>query len=107
MKINPTGIDLRRSELAKVGQTPADSGKKQGAGATSAGAAPRGDQVQISNAGRALASQAASGAGQTADVQGLSAERVSEIRDRILQGAYNSVEVVDQVARRMLESGDI
>jgi len=49
MKINPTGIDLRRSELAKVGQTPADSGKKQGAGAASASAAPRGDQVQISN----------------------------------------------------------
>jgi hypothetical protein len=107
MKINPTGIDLRRSELTKVAQAPADSGKKQGTGATSASAAPRSDQVQISNAGRALASQAATGAGQTSDVQGLSPERVSEIRDKILQGAYNSVEVVDQVARRMLERGDI
>jgi anti-sigma28 factor (negative regulator of flagellin synthesis) len=107
MKINPTGIDLRRSELTKSVQTPADSGKKQGAGSSSAASATRSDQVQISNAGRALASQAATGAGQTADVQGLSPERVAEIRDRVLQGAYNSVEVVDQVARRMLERGDI
>ena len=33
--------------------------------------------------------------------------RIAEIRGRILQGAYNSVEIVDQVARKMLERGDI
>jgi hypothetical protein len=37
----------------------------------------------------------------------LGPERVTEIRQRILEGAYNSIEVVDEVARRMLERGDI
>ena len=107
MKIQGTGIDLRRSELAQQVQTQADSGKKQGADSSTAAAAPRNDRVQISSAGRALASQAAVSAGHAAEAEGLSPARVAEIRGRILEGAYNSVEVVDQVARRMLESGDI
>lgn len=37
----------------------------------------------------------------------LSGERIDEIRGQILRGAYDSVEVVDRVARRMLEKGDI
>ena len=56
----------------------------------------------VSDAGRALAAQAAGGA------QGaLTPERVAEVRERILSGAYNSLEVVEQVARKMLASGDI
>ena len=35
----------------------------------------------------------------------LTSERVGEIRQRILEGAYNSLDVVDEVARRMLERG--
>ncbi len=107
MKIQGTGIDLRRSELARQVQTQAESGKKQGADSSTAAAAPRSDQVQISSAGRALASQAAISAGHAAEAEGLSPARVAEIRGRILQGAYNSVEIVDQVARKMLERGDI
>lgn len=107
MKIQGTGIDLRRSELAKQVQTQAEPGKKQAAAAPVTSTAPRSDQVQISNAGRALASQAAASAGHAAEAEGLSPARVAEIRGRILEGAYNSVEVVDQVARRMLERGDI
>ena len=37
----------------------------------------------------------------------LGPERIMEIRFRILKGAYASVEVVDEVARRMLERGDV
>jgi hypothetical protein len=33
--------------------------------------------------------------------------RTAEIRERILAGVYNSPDVVAQVARRMLASGDI
>ena len=108
MRINGSGIDLRRSELAKGVQSPAESGKKQAAATTQQGGAPvRGDKVQISTAGKALAAQAASSAGHAAETEGLSPERIAQIRSRILEGAYNSVEVVDQVARRMLERGDI
>ena len=105
MKIQGTGIELRRSELAKQVQTQVESGKKQES--STAAPAPRSDRVQISSAGRALATQAAVSAGHAAEAQGLSPARVAEIRGRILQGAYNSVEVVDQVARRMLDRGDI
>lgn len=106
MKINHSGIDFRRAELAKSVTAPAESGKKQTAGQAGSTAA-RSDSVQISDAGKALAAQQAEAAGPAASKGSLSAERIAEIRQRILDGAYNSVEVVDQVARRMLDSGDI
>jgi hypothetical protein len=37
----------------------------------------------------------------------LSREHVAEIRQRISDGAYNTVEVANQVARRVLRSGDL
>jgi len=37
----------------------------------------------------------------------LTEERIAEIRARIASGAYNSPEVAEEIARRMLESGDI
>ncbi len=55
----------------------------------------RRDSVEISDAGRAMANER------------LSAERVAEVRQRILSGAYNATEVVDTVARRILQRGDI
>ena len=33
--------------------------------------------------------------------------RLAEIRQRILDGAYNSLETVERVARRILSSGDL
>ncbi len=61
------------------------------------------DTVQISDAGRTLATEergvSASGS--------LSPERVAELRKRVLEGAYNSTAVVDQVARRILDRGDV
>lgn len=37
----------------------------------------------------------------------LSSEQVAEIRRRIRDGAYNTVEIADRVAQRLLESGDL
>lgn len=59
---------------------------------------PRSDSVEISSHGRTLA-------------RGLDAEmdpeRVAELRRKAYQGAYNSLDVVDQVARRILTRGDL
>lgn len=38
---------------------------------------------------------------------GVSGERVAEVRKRIRDGAYNAVEVADQVAQRLVRSGDL
>lgn len=64
--------------------------------------APRNDSVQISDAGRALA-----GPGGSARAASLSPERVADLRKKVLEGAYNSVQSVDQVAQRILKSGDL
>jgi len=62
----------------------------------------RSDQVQISDAGRAMAGEL-----QGSESAGLSAERTAELRRKVLEGAYNSMTVVDQVAQRILGRGDI
>jgi negative regulator of flagellin synthesis FlgM len=61
----------------------------------------RTDKVQISDAGRALAARDGSEAGS------LDPARAERIRERVLSGAYDTLEVVDAVARRLLDSGDI
>ena len=58
-------------------------------------AAPARDRVELSAEGRALARASA-----------LDSNRVGEIRTRVLQGAYDSLSVIDTVARRMLQRGD-
>ena len=103
MKINMAGIEFQRSGLAK-GVQPGSSEPKKSA-TQPAAPVQRGDSVQISDAGRALAAQRADAIRPTSGE--LTAERIGEIRQRILEGAYNSVDVVDQVARKMLERGDI
>lgn len=89
--------------------TPASSPAKTpaaGTPGTSAASRPspalRSDSVQISDAARALASSE----GPRAAASGLTTERVQQLRERVLQGAYNSTAVADQVARRILSSGD-
>jgi hypothetical protein len=37
----------------------------------------------------------------------LSEAQLTEIRRRVLAGAYDSIEVIDAVARRILERGDL
>lgn len=60
------------------------------------------DQVATLRAGRALA------AGGDAPIRpSLDPVRIARIRARILSGAYASLEVVDALARRLLDSGDL
>ena len=103
MKINGKSLDvLRPAATRPVGgaQGPSTDASAAQPTKTSGTSAGRSDSVQISDAGRALATGGPSGTGS------LSAERVAELRKRVLEGAYNSANVVDQVAKRILERGD-
>lgn len=101
MRIPDRASDMQiRTEATKpVRPAATEAGARPAAPAPSA---PRADKVQISDAGRALAANAGGGA-----VSGLSAERTADIRQRVLHGAYDSLDVVDTVARRLLETGDV
>jgi hypothetical protein len=63
----------------------------------------RSDTVEISDAGRALAARDGT---ETTSKSGLEPARADQIRGRVLSGAYDTLEVVDTVARRLLDSGD-
>lgn len=105
MNINGIRPEILRSDTARdLKRGGGESDSKQSV-TQPASPAERGDKVQISDAGRALAAQAAEGSNAARGE--LTPERVSEIRHRILSGAYNSLDVVEQVARKMLASGDI
>lgn len=56
----------------------------------------RTDSVEISDRGRSLAGAAE-----------IDPERVAELRQKVYEGAYNSLDLVDQVARRILVRGDL
>jgi anti-sigma28 factor (negative regulator of flagellin synthesis) len=98
MRIDPrSSSEIQfRSTTPTRGSEPITEPRTDAAGGDERPARP--DRVEISTEGRALA---AAGAG------GLTAERVTEIRQRILAGAYDSTAVIDTVARRMLARGDI
>jgi negative regulator of flagellin synthesis FlgM len=73
------------------------------AGVPPNGAGPaKSDSVQISSAGRSLAGRV-----EADERTRLDPERVAELRTKVLTGAYNTLDVVDQVARRMLSRGDL
>lgn len=104
MKINSSIFDPLRPDRG----TPADSTNASRAGGTSkpvspvAPVSPRRDSVQISDSARTLALRAESN-----ERAGMNAERVADLRQKVYEGAYNALDVVDQVARRILTRGDI
>ncbi len=60
------------------------------------------DSVQLSESGKSMA--------RKLDVEyrdTLDPERTAELRRKVLEGAYNTLDVVDQVARRILQRGDL
>ncbi len=95
-------IHGKSAEIAQPKTTPAESVRPSVAPNVSheqpAQRSRREDRVQISDAGRAKAAEATGG---------LDPQRVTEVRRKVLEGAYNSVNVVDTVARRILEQGDV
>jgi hypothetical protein len=93
MKINPGGSKPVRPE------PPRDP--RHGAGEVrdpASSGVERQDTVEISDAGRAKAASLEPGA---------PADRLQQIRERVLRGAYDTDEVVAAVARRILEWGDV
>lgn len=105
MRIDRSNPEIQKSELAsRVRETGAKPTPSGGGPAQPVAAVPRVDRVEISDAGRALAAQASEATQAGGE---MSADRVSELRQRVLSGAYDSLAVVDQVARRMLQNGDV
>ena len=96
MKINGGSTGPVRPESPRDARGPATGKAGEGTGSSSA----RVDSVEISEAGRAKAAESAGG------LDARSA-RLMEIRQRILGGAYDTDEVVAEVARRILERGDL
>ena len=97
MKINGGSNNPIRSDAARDERSPALDKSK------SNGAANRVDTVEISDAGRARAAETV----QSTAASGSRQARLQAIRERILQGAYDTDEVVGEVARRILERGDL
>jgi anti-sigma28 factor (negative regulator of flagellin synthesis) len=94
MKINGGGNGPIRSDATRderiSGQNKTDAGVKTA----------RVDRVEISTAGKARAAEIAA-------APNARAARLQDIRERILQGAYDTDEVVGEVARRILDRGDL
>ncbi len=72
----------------------------------SQGADPKGrsDRVEISPEGRVLSSQSAAG---SQDAEAVSEGRLSQIRDRMRDGTYDTPDVAEEVARQIINSGDL
>jgi hypothetical protein len=99
MHVNKIAADIIRTDALQ---------RVQGSGTPQAPVEPvplaRGaDAVQLSDAGLALAT---SGTAKPA-VSSLDPRRADHIRSSILSGAYNSLEMADQVARAVIRSGDL
>ena len=101
MQVNKSPGEIARTEAAQrtqqtVAPTPATT--------EAPAAVRRVDAVQISDVGRALSGNDADA---SSEAGALDPRRADEIRSRVLSGAYNSVEMADQVARSILRSGDL
>jgi hypothetical protein len=106
MQVNKTPGELARTDAVQRTQQPAAPAP---ATTDAPSAVHRVDAVQISDAGRAMSGTDGDvdGTSQSTESTGLDPRRADEIRTRVLSGAYNSVEMADQVARSILRSGDL
>ena len=100
MRINGSIFDPLRPDRVTPNGSPSVSRPAE-AGGQSTGSA-KSDSVQISDAGRSMAGRLEREQDDT-----LAPERVAELRQKVLTGAYNTLDVVDQVARRILTRGDL
>ena len=100
MQIYPKGSGPIRPETTQASQPAAADNDAVRPITPTPSSVDRTDKVSISDAGRALAAR--DGGSDPIDPS-----RASQIRDRVLNGAYDTLEVVDAVARRLLDSGDL
>ena len=99
MKINSGSPGAVRPDAAReVRPTAGDSANKSN---SIAEGIARQDRVEISEAGRAKAAEAVNAPVAAGP------NRLQDIRQRVLQGAYDTDSVVAQVANRILDRGDI
>jgi hypothetical protein len=98
MQIYPNGSDHVLPDNTQT-LTPAASADGDAIRASTAAPSSVDRSVSISDAGRALA--------RDSMADSVDPARASQIRERVLSGAYDSLEVVDALARRLLHSGDL
>jgi anti-sigma28 factor (negative regulator of flagellin synthesis) len=99
-------IDKSTTEIQRT-----DSVRPASAAATAAPAQPvspvvpadRPDRVELSPEARALAARLEQGG----EGEELTPERIAALRQRIREGAYDAPEMAAEVARRVLDSGDL
>ena len=101
MKITDRVGELQRSEMTQAARLVSNNKPLEPIAPVT-----RSDKVLISDAGRAMAARLDEVGAGGAPAE-LSAERADQIRTRILEGAYNSLDMADEVARRILASGDL
>lgn len=92
--VNPTDISPSESRSVRSGQEVGTASRVAGSPAQPE-SQPARDRVELSTEARALARSSS-----------LGATRVDSIRQRVLSGAYDSLSVMDTVARRMMQRGD-
>ena len=97
MTVNKLGSDIIRHEGSKPAQG-AEQGDDQQRVVREVDRVERSDRVDISSEGRALVA---------AEAAGVSPDRIEQIRQRLVSGFYDASQVADEVAQRLLESGDL
>lgn len=100
MRINVFNPEFMRPDQIRSGGTAGGDPVNSGKLAQPVEPIGRPDKVEISSAGRALK------ANEEPEAE-LSPERIAEIRQRIHDRAYDTLEMVDEVARRILASGEL
>ena len=97
MAIDPTRSSSIRARAAEAAaelnrRSPSKSTDESGT---------RGDQVEISDAGRALAEQA------QLDAVPMNQAKLAEAQERLASGYYDQPEVTEEIARQIIEADDL
>lgn len=101
MQINGKGrIDPRTLGGVTPGAAERDRAARQTGTPTSAPDRPKQDSVTFSDEARKLA-------GGSSTRAATSTERLEEVKQRVLLGAYNTAEMAGEVAKRMLGRGEL
>jgi hypothetical protein len=110
MQVNETVGDVIRPDATqKMLAVPPDSTTgstthSTGALRRSAGKAFCADQIQLSDANRVFSESGVTDGDRAA---ALDPHRENDIRSKIVNGAYHSLDMADHVARAILRSGDV
>lgn len=98
MKIDGGNSGPLRPDRARDPKSVGDAPESRGA--RTPGQMERLDRVEISDAGRARS-------GQLEPTTGSNSQRLAEVRQRIMRGAYDADAVAGEVAKRILDRGDV